>query len=115
MQVANSWSAGSQRWSDHRTVDGPPKRSHHHHHGVLDQGLERAAELRTERTVDRPVIGGEPDRHDMRGLDLAIAHDRALLAGADRENGRVGWIDDGVEFLDAVHPEIGDRAAPALI
>src|SRR6266487_1253496 len=70
-------------------------RSHHHHHGVLDQGLERADELGPERTVDRAVIGGESDRHDMRGFDLAVAHDRALLAGADRENGRMRRIDDG--------------------
>ena len=46
---------------------------------------------------------------------IAIAHDRALLAGADRQNGRLRRIDHGGEILDAVHAEIGHRRGAALI
>src|SRR4029453_11352141 len=83
--------------------------------GILDQGLERAEKLGPERTVDRAMVGSETDRHDMRRLDLAVAHDRALLRGADREDSRVRRIDDGIELLDPVHAEIRDRAGAALI
>ena len=39
----------------------------------------------------------------------------ALLAGADRQDGRVRRIDHGGELLDAVHAEIGDRGRAALV
>src|SRR5262249_38550881 len=51
----------------------------------------------------------------VRSLDLAVAHDRALLSGSDRENGRVRRIDNGVEFLDPIHAEVRYRAGAALI
>src|SRR5215831_19217402 len=48
-------------------------------------------------------------------FDLAVAYDCALLPGADRKNGGVRRIDDGIEFLDPVHAEVGYRAGPTLI
>src|SRR3546814_17711087 len=38
-----------------------------------------------------------------------------LLARADREDHRLGRIDDGVELLDAVHAQVGDGRRAALI
>src|SRR5712671_416786 len=57
------------------------RRSHHHHDGILDQHLEGADQLGAERAVDRTVIAGQGHAHDVRGLDLAVAHHRAFLAG----------------------------------
>src|SRR5216683_7150260 len=67
--------------------------SPHHHDRIFDQHLERAEQLRAERAVDCAVIAGHRDAHDLRHLDLAVLDDRALLAGADSENGGVWGID----------------------
>src|SRR5882757_6444456 len=56
--------------------------SHHHHDGVFDQHLEGADQFGAERAVDRAVIARQGHAHDVRGLDLAAAYYRALLAGA---------------------------------
>src|SRR5262249_6689432 len=89
--------------------------SHDHHYRIFDQRLERVEQHGAERAVNGAMVGGEPDRHHVRSLDLAVAHDRALLSGSDRENGRVRWIDNGVEFLDPIHAEVRYRASAALI
>src|SRR3982074_2633063 len=63
--------------------------SHHHHDRIFDQHLDRADQFGAERAVDRAVIAGHRHAHDLRDLDLAVLHNRTLLAGADRENGGV--------------------------
>src|ERR1700694_5147911 len=80
--------------------------SNHHEYRVLDQGPERAEELGAERAIDGAVIGRKRDRHHPLRFDLAVAHDRTFLAGADREHGGMRRVDDRGEILDAVHPEI---------
>src|SRR5689334_12310668 len=70
---------------------------HHHHPGVFDQLLEGADQLRAERAVDGPVIAGQRHAHDAGDLDLAAANDRPLLAGADRQDRRMRWVDHGRE------------------
>lgn len=35
--------------------------------------------------------------------------DDLVLEGADSEDRGLGWVDDGREVIDAVHPEIADR------
>ena len=44
----------------------------------------------------------------------AVLDDRALLAGADREDAALRRVDDRGELADAVHAEIGDRERAAL-
>src|SRR5262245_16954116 len=89
--------------------------SHHHQYRVLDQALERADELGAKRTINGPVIGGQRHGHQHRGFDPAAAHHRPLLAGADRQDGRVRRVDDGGEILDAVHAEVRHGGGAALI
>src|SRR3977135_1749143 len=62
---------------------------HHHHDRIFDQHLEGADQFGPERAVDRAVIAGHRHAHDLGDLDLAVLHNRALIAGADRENGCV--------------------------
>ena len=44
----------------------------------------------------------------------AVAHDRALLAGADRQDAAMRRVDDRGELADAVHAEVRDRERAAL-
>src|SRR5712671_2166960 len=88
---------------------------HHHHDGIFDQHLEGADQFGAERTVDRAVIAGQRDAHDVGGLDLAAPHHRPLLAGADREDRSVRRVDHGGEILDTVHAEVGHRRGAALV
>src|SRR5258705_2090059 len=63
--------------------------SHHHHDRIFDQLLECAEQFGPERAIDRTVIAGQRDAHHLRHFDLAVPDGRALLAGADREDGGV--------------------------
>src|ERR1700687_4466061 len=63
--------------------------SHHHHDRIFDQPLELTDQFGAERAVDRAMVARQRDTHDVRDLDLAVANDGTLLAGADRENGGV--------------------------
>src|SRR5689334_24351883 len=76
--------------------------SHHHHHRILDQLPERADQFGAERAIDGAVVAGQRHAHDPGDLDLAVAHDRPFLAGADREDGRMRRVDHGGEILDPV-------------
>src|ERR1700731_1239733 len=89
--------------------------SHYHQHRVLDQLLERVDQHGAKRAVDGAVIARHGRAHDLRGLDLAVAHDGTLLARADRKDRRLRWVDHRGEVLDAVHAEIGHRRRAALV
>src|SRR5579863_3358467 len=88
---------------------------HQHHYRVLDQRLEGADQHGAERAVDSAVVAAHGHAHDLRGDDLAVAHHRALLAGADRKNGGVRRIDHRGEILNPVHAEVRHRRSAALI
>ena len=45
---------------------------------------------------------------------VAVADDRLVLHGADREDRDLRRVEDGGELLDAEHPEVRDRERPAL-
>src|SRR5215467_12908934 len=93
----------------------PSSRSNKHRSRALDISLERAEQLRTERTIDGAVIGRQRHLHLGGDGELAVADHGALNAGADAKNRGMGRVDDGGEFLDAIHAEIGDRRRAALI
>ena len=92
-----------------------PASSDQHAHGVFDQHLEGVEQLRADGAVDHPVIAGQRAGHEGRHLDLVAGHDRALLGHAHGQDGGVRRVDDGIEALDAVHAEVGDRGGAALV
>src|SRR5436190_17570672 len=81
---------------------------------LLDIGPEGLQELRAQRAVDDAMIDRERAAHHVADHHLALAHDDALLADADREDHRLRRIDDGGELLDPEHAEVGDRESAAL-
>src|SRR5260370_11116931 len=83
------------------------KVSPHHQDRIFDQQLERADQLSAERAVDRAMIAGHRHAHDLRHLDLAVFDDRALLTGADREDGGMRRVDHGGDVLSAVRAPDG--------
>src|SRR5258706_4126129 len=70
-----------------------------HHDRIFDQQLERPDQLGAERAVDRALVAGQRHAHDLRHFDLAVLDDRSLLAGADRQDGRVRRVDHGGKNL----------------
>src|SRR5215472_16486925 len=84
-------------------------RSHQHRRRTLDISLERTDQLCAERSVDSTVMGRQRHFHLSGDGDLAVTNHGALYAGADRQDGGMGRVDDGGEFLDAIHAEIGNR------
>ena len=48
-------------------------------------------------------------------LQRARLDDGPRLAGSDRQDGGVRWVDDGGEVLDAEHAEVGHRGGAALV
>src|SRR5215510_9137338 len=88
---------------------------HQHGHRVFDMGLEGREQLGAERAVDDAVIDRERDTHHGRDLESIVLDDWALLAAADGEDRGLRRVNDGVEAVDAVHAEIGDRGRAALI
>ena len=76
--------------------------------------LKAARNSRADGAVDDAVIDRERAAHHRGDRELAVLHDGALLAGADRQDAALRRVDDGGELLDAEHAEIGDREAAAL-
>src|SRR5215510_15522461 len=111
LRIASRSLASPTRWSmrDDRPLmivgfGGPIRRtstrslvigSHQHCHWIFDQASERGKELGPERAVDHTMIAGERHRHHAREADTAIRGlDRLPPCRADRQNGRMRWIDD---------------------
>ena len=90
-------------------------RSQQHGQGILDEALEGRQQVGADRAVDDPVIAGERAAHHRGDVERAVPDHRTLFAGADREDTRLGRVDDRVELLDAVHAEIGEAEAAALV
>src|SRR5215218_2721324 len=81
----------------------------HEHERILDQPPQRLEELRAHRAVDDAVIAAHRDAHAVAHDGLAIHDDELLLARADREDARLGWVDDRGELVDAEHAEVAHR------
>src|SRR5215831_12798538 len=89
--------------------------SDHQSDRMLDEMPEGGKQLGAEDAVDDTAIARQRDRHltgeaypSVRGLG------RPSCGGPNRENRRVGRINDGGEFLDAMHAKIGNRRDAAL-
>ena len=65
---------------------------------IFDQLLEGGQELGADRAVDDAVIDRERAGHHRRDRERAVLHDRALLAGADRQDAALRRVDDGREL-----------------
>src|SRR5262245_45579836 len=88
-------------------------RSEEERERLLEEHLQPAQESPREHPVDDAVIAGERDRHRPARHDASLAHHRRLADRADREDGRLGRIDDGGEVRHREHPEIRDGERPA--
>src|SRR5262249_28079179 len=74
----------------------------------LDQGTEGVEQIGADRAVDNAVIARERHRHLAHELESAVARlDGRAANPTDRQDGRMGRVDDGREFLDAAAAEIG--------
>src|SRR5689334_19498583 len=77
------------------TTAGACPCSHQHRGRALEILPDGADEDGAERAVDRAVIARQRDLHLRRHRDPAVLDDGALLAAADRLNGRLRRVDDG--------------------
>src|SRR6476646_5921434 len=81
-----------------------------HHYRLFDEPAQRRDQLGAERAVDYAVIAGESHRHHAGESHAALLGlYRLPPRGAYRKDSGVRRIDDGGEFADAIHAEIGDR------
>ena len=104
-QCLRPWSGSGDRRPAHTSIAA----------GLSIYSLNAADQFGAERAVDGAVIG---DSVTFICVAMTILPSRTTarsLAGADRDDGGMRRIDDGGEFLDAVHAEIGDRRGAALI
>src|SRR5713101_3436696 len=67
-------------------------------HRVLEQPLELPQVLRTQGSVDYPVIARESGRHDLAHYHLSITDDRLFCHLTHRD-----------ERIHSEHPEVGNR------
>ena len=74
-------------------------------------------ELCCDHTINGAVITGKAEVHAQTGKDLAVFDDGLFHNRADRENGRLRGIDNGVKRFDAPRSEIrhSERAIVELI
>ena len=74
-------------------------------------------ELRSRRSVDRPVIAAHGDAHALPNFQGAIHDDRFFLNAANGENPRFRRVDDRGELVDAEHAEVryGECCAGILL
>src|SRR5437588_12020707 len=71
-------------------------------HRALQQTLDLLQELCRGHAVENPVIDREGDPHPLAGDHLAVLDDRLVLDRADRQDARIGRIDDRGELGDVV-------------
>ena len=84
--------------------------------GIPEGVLEGRQQLGSQRAVDDAVIAGQGDGHHTGEGDAAVLLlDRLAPDRADGEDGGVRRVDDGGEFANAIHAEIGNRGGAALI
>jgi hypothetical protein len=81
--------------------------------GAFEERFEGGEELRADGAVDDAVVAGERERHRLADDDLAGFHDGLRDGRADGEDRGVGRVDDGAEFRDAHHAEIGNAEGAA--
>ena len=115
---------GLQRASGTAGHGGPPRSPagrgpglEQHEAGLLQAGLDGSQQLGPHRAVDDPVVGGERARHHAADADAVARRHGSPGRRPHPENAALRRIDDGVEALDAVHPEVrdGERAARVLV
>src|SRR6516164_10359282 len=88
--------------------------SQQHCQRVLDEPFEGRQELRTDGAVDGAVIAGERAAHHRCERQRTVLDNRPLLAGADRQDAAMRWIDDRRKLWYPVHSEGGNREGAAL-
>src|SRR3984885_7318450 len=87
-----------------------------HAHRQFDQDLDGRQQFRAQRAIEHAMVAGQRQaQHADKGNATVGLLDRLPPRRADRENGRVRRIDDGGEFADAMHAEIGNRRRAALV
>ena len=68
--------------------------------------LDVIQESRTGRAVHHAVVAAQGHLHGVARHHSAIAHHRHRLDATDREDARIGRVDDRREFVDAKHAEV---------
>ena len=87
--------------------------SEQHRCRLFEQALEGLEELGGQGTVHGAMVGGEVDGHHGADFQLVAHDDRPLLRRADSQDADLREVEDGVEVVDAEHPEVRDREAAA--
>src|SRR5262245_55954166 len=81
---------------------------------VLEKLLQYGEPACRKHAVDRAVVDGEGQAHQLARHHRVELDDRLGTDGADRKDRGVWRVYDRGELLHAVHPEVGDRDRTAL-
>src|SRR6266851_7467119 len=92
-----------------------PRLSEYERHRALQEALDFLQELRRGHPIEDPVIDRERDAHPLAGHHQAVFDDRLVFDRADRQDARIGRVDDGGELVDVVHPEVRDAEGVAEV
>src|SRR6266540_3257323 len=82
---------------------------------ILDQAPERLKEACSSGAIDHAVVTAHRHAHSLTHRDVAVSNYGLVLDGADRENRRLGRIDDRGEMLDVEHAKVRYRERPARV
>src|SRR5690606_36472865 len=81
---------------------------------ILQEQAEGLQEFGPGGPVDDPVIARHGDLHHFRRGYLTVLQTEFFIDRADGQDAGVGWVDDGGEFFNAEHTEIGHGEGIAL-
>src|SRR2546426_32342 len=95
-------------------TDCPDPASDEERQRLLDQFRKAAKELSAPGAVEGAVVAREGQHHGRLHSGLAVERNDAVGDTPHGEDGRLWRVDDRVERVDAVHPEVADRESPAL-
>ena len=84
------------------------KSSQKHHRGMLDEALDLGKKLRADGPIDDAMVAGQTEVHAQAGDDLAVFDDGLFHGCADREDGGLRGVDNGIEGLNAPGAEVGN-------
>ena len=83
----------------------------HESQGVLHVSLESLQPPGSDGSVDGPVIGREGSVHHLSNLESLFTGcigKQSVDGSTNGQNARLRGVDDGREFLDAEHAQVGD-------
>ena len=76
---------------------------------VLPANFSVFAKMQTGCSIYYAVIATQGNFHHIAGNNCAIFHNRHLADSTNCQNTGIRWIDDGSEFINTKHAEVGNR------